>query len=275
MIESLFYAGFDNLLLKSDKDDPTIIYLEASNEDADSQGEVVLAKALSDEAESFLKKGVLSWDHQHKLQKDPNFIIGEPLDVKISKSNTTLIKGRLYKENEYAQGVMKMAKSGSTRLGASIGGGIKSRTEYFNKSLNKSVPVIEQLVWDEVAITHKPVNVGTRGKVTNVKYAEFGKSFAFASDVEVVEFNKALMAGGGVDASTMTGGRALIPETVRKQVVNKEFWKDIITGVASAKVVDYKSLCGFLGKYGITDKKGQQFIASIVTAKSKDFLSEI
>ena len=59
--------------------------------------------------------------------------------------------------------------------------------------------VIDEVFWDGLAITNKPVNDDTMGKV------------------QLVPFNNlvnALTAGGGVDASQFTGGRALIGETL-------------------------------------------------------------
>ena len=270
--ERKFYSIFSNAIIKADKDDPTIIYLEASNEQEDQQGEIVLCKALEEETENFLAKGVISWDHQHKLQKDPAFIIGEPLDVKFTKSKQSLIKSKLYEKSDYAQAVIKMVASGSTRLGASIGGNIISKSQVYKEAINKAVPVIEKLKWDEVAITHKPVNMGTYGNVTYTKFNDFGKSFAFADDESL---DKALMAGGGVNAANFTGGRALVPESLGKQVTNKEFWKDMIVAIKNEKVTNYKSLGGFLSKYGITGKESVNFIASIVAEKKDSFLSKI
>ena len=248
-MEQLAYIGFSNLLIKSDEKDDTIIYLEASNEGLDADSEIVMMKALKDEADNFLKKGLISWDHQHKAEKNPKFIIGEPLDVKFTDDNRTLVKAQMYKEKEYAQEVMKMAKSNTTRLGASIGGNIVSKSKVFNKERHQLIPVINKIQWDEVAVTYKPVNGETLGKCG---YYDFG---AFA---------KALMAGGGVNAGNFTGGRALIGEVTQKNLSDVRFWKDIITGIVGKKIVQYTDLQTYLNSLGISEDGDVQAIASIV-----------
>jgi len=183
---------FDILVKSAEEGGQRIVYLEASNEVEDQDGETVSMGALQSAREFFLAKGVLSWDHQHKILHNPEFIIGEPLDTKFTDDKRTLIKGFLYEYNEIANGVWNNIRSRARRLGASIGGGIlkKSREDKW----------IEQVVWDEVALTHKPVNDRTMGNVTMVPFASFAK---------------ALMAGAGVDAGAFVGGRALQGESLQ------------------------------------------------------------
>lgn len=261
-MEKLFYAGCSHVLVKADKRDKTIVYLEASSETPDSDEEIVLQKALEEEAESYLKKGVLSWDHQHKIKNDPTYIIGEPLDVKFSNTNeinTTLVKGRLYQKNKYAMAIMNMLSSKSTRLGASIGGMVIAKSEAYNKSIDKTLPVIEKVKWDEVAITYKPVNSDTRGKVTYTMFEEFGKSFFFKENLD-----KALQAGAGVNAASFTGGRVLVPESIGTVVKTKEFWVDLLTAMKNNVVVDFKSLRKYLDKVGIDSSIGINVVAGAV-----------
>jgi hypothetical protein len=273
------YIGLgENWLFKADKADPTICFLEASNEALDSDEELVVMKALEKQAESFLKKGLLSYDHLHKLEKNPKYIIGEPLDVKFSKDSRTLVKGRLYKSKEYAQEIMKMMQDKSTRLGASIGGAIVTKSKTYSTRLKRVVPVISDLKWDEVAITYKPVNTETLGKCTYMKFNEFAKSFMFNDEKEILNKNrikrivslrKALMAGSGVNAGAMTGGRALIGESLGRQLVDKGFWKDLYLNIRKGHVYDFASLNKHLGKDAT--KAEVSAVASIVVA-NKDRL---
>jgi len=272
MIDKLFYCGYDTVLIKADKDDPTIIFLEASNEMPDSDEEMVLQKALEDQAKDYLRKGVLSWDHQHKLQKDPKFIVGEPVDVAFSKAQkmSTMIKGRLYEKNDYAQSIIKMLQSGTTRLGASIGGAVVTKSEAYNENIKKAIPVIQKIKWDEVAITHKPVNQETLGQVTYTKFREFGKSFMFTE-----EMNKALMAGGGVDASTFTGGRTLIPESIGRYVKDSNFWKGLLLAVKNRKIVNYDQLRSYANKQGLWPEYGVEIVASVLADNKIKILEKI
>lgn len=196
-----FYSPFaqQGLLIKADKDDPSIIYIEASNQITDSQNDITLQKALEEETENFLRKGVISWDHLHKSEKSPEYIIGEPLDVAFKKE-TTWVKAKMYKSVPYGKSVLDLLESGSTRLGASIGGYIKKR-----QPLSKSISAITKVIWDELAITYKPVNDTTLGNV---------------SLIPIGAFAKALMAGSGVDTSQFTGGRALTHESLQGSKVN-------------------------------------------------------
>ena len=178
-------------LRKSDEEtDKKIIYLEASNESEDVQKDVVIQTALKKAQDFFLKNGVLSWDHQHKVKDDPEFVIGEPLDVGFTDNGATLVKGMLYEYNNRAMSLWNNIQSQSTRFGASIGGYV----------LGKSMNEIQEVFWDEVAITYKPVNRDTMGKVQLMPFDDL---------------MKALTAGSGVDASKFTGGRALTPENLQ------------------------------------------------------------
>jgi len=191
----LCYAPFGTgqVLIKGVKEDgEMIIYAEASNEGLDQEGETVLQKALMENKYYYLDHGVISWNHQHRTLGDPRFIIGEPLDVRFNtEDRRTLLKGRLYDQNDIALGVWKNIQS-KARLGASVGGGI----------LNKSKEgTINKVLWNDTALTHAPMLDSTIGSVTQVPYKEF---------------MKALMAGSGVNAALYTGGRALTSETTRR-----------------------------------------------------------
>ena len=77
------------------------IYLEASNETLDQQGEVVLAKALEESADYYLKFGNLDIDHYTQIGARngiPNyelFEIGRPVDV-ACREGATFVKGQIY-----------------------------------------------------------------------------------------------------------------------------------------------------------------------------------
>ena len=175
-----------------------MVYLEASNENLDQDEEVVLQKALMDNKDYYLQNGVVSYDHLHSRGvRDPGMVIGEPIDVKFNlNTRSTLVKGRLYEKNENAIKVWNNLQS-RARYGASVGGGI----------LSKSKGMISKLVWADTAITPSPVNSTVKGNVQMGPFKEFCKS---------------LMAGSGVDAAAYTGGRALTPESTRRVFNNRK-----------------------------------------------------
>ena len=224
-----FYSPFSEVMIKGvEENGKWIIYLQASNEMKDQDGETVEVNALKKASDYFLSHGVLSWDHKQKVTHDPGFIIGEPLDVKFTNSNETLVKGFLYKSNDIAQKVWKNIQSGARRMGASIGGGI----------LQKAETTIQQVVWDETAITHKPVNDGTLGNVQIVPFQAFAK---------------ALTAGGGANAAMFTGGRALTPESLQGTPVEvipmidlRAMFSDLLKSIRDGKVINYNDMLNFV-----------------------------
>lgn len=232
-IDSPFYSPFTNTLIKGvEEDGKWIVYLEASNELLDQEGESINMKALEKAKDYYLGHGVLSWDHKHKQTHDPKYIIGEPLAVRFTEEGKTLVKGFLYQKNPIAKGVWDNILSGATKLGSSVGGGI----------LRKSESEITKVIWDETAITHKPVNEGTYGSVTILPFEEFAK---------------ALMAGGGVNAGSFTGGRALIHESLQgsenAQVSEGELtnlFDGMLKKVIAQEIRDYNDMVAYVLSFG-------------------------
>jgi len=278
--QKLFYTPLTNVIVKADKNDPYTIYLEASNERADEDKEIVFTKALEDEVENYLRKGVLSWDHLHKSTGDPGFIVGEPLDVKF-KDGSTFVKGKLYRTVDKAQKIAALLEGGCTKLGASIGGFIKETLK-----LGKALKGVTKIIWDEVAITYKPVNEPTRGNVSLVPIGAFSKALRVSgclselrskapevaetlsgaiedifnekrNDELLIFMNKALTAGAGAGFAAV-GGRAMIPESLQGSVVKvddlmKEFvWRmkhgDIKTDEDFKDFLEYQNAPFLYGK---------------------------
>lgn len=252
-ITNPFYTPLSHVMIKgAEEDGKWIVYLQASNEMRDQDGETVEMVALKKAADYFLTHGVLSWDHKHKVTHDPGFIIGEPLDVRFTPKGETLVKGFLYKANDIAQKVWKNIESGARRLGASIGGGI----------LQKAEDRIRQVIWDETALTHKPVNDGTMGMVQLVPFAAFAK---------------ALMAGAGVDAAAFTGGRALTSESLQGSTVDtsvsmsdvRGLFSDLLKAIRKGKITTYNDMINFVydsGYEGNAAAKIVNYIARKVPA---------
>jgi len=265
-----FYAPFVNVLIKGvEEDGRWIVYLEASNELRDQDGETVDMEALRKAADYYLSHGVISWDHKHKQTHDPGFIIGEPLEVKFTDDRKTLIKGFLYKFNEIAGKVWRNIRSGATKLGSSIGGGILAKAE----------DKIRKVIWDETAITHKPINDGTMGNVRLVPFDAFAKAIRCTgvcgvtgdkcSDCYMTGFMKALTAGGGVDAAGFTGGRALTHESLQGHVTKKytikkeeldDLFKSLWEQVIKGRVTDYNDMTNFILDRGYPDSVARQII---------------
>lgn len=243
-ISSPFYSPFNDVMIKGvEENGQWIVYLQASNEMKDADGETVDMAALEKAADYYLTHGVISWDHKHKATHDPGFIIGEPLDVKFTSNRQTLVKGFLYQKNKIAINLWDNINSGAMKLGASIGGGI----------LQKSEDAIKQVIWDETAITHRPINDGTLGNVQMVPFAEFAK---------------ALMAGSGVNADVFTGGRALTHESLQGSITDtmplseelRGMFGDLLKAVRDNKIGSYNDMVNFVYDRGYEGNSAAKII---------------
>lgn len=258
-LDNPFYAPFEEVLIKGvEEEGKWVVYLEASNELQDQDGEVVDMNALQKAADYFLSHGVLSWDHKHKQTNDPGFIIGEPLDVQFTDDRKTLVKGFLYQHNDIAKKVWNNLKSGARRLGSSIGGGI----------LQKASSRIKQVIWDELAITHKPVNDGTMGNVSMIPFAAFAKALAFSEGTaDAEDLFKALTAGSGVDAGSFTGGRALTGESLQGSTVQTitrpdldKLFTGMLKSMVNGEISDYNDMVTHVLDKGYSGAAAQEII---------------
>ncbi len=225
-----------------ERDGNYVFQVEASNENIDFQDQIVLQDALLKSKDNFLKNGVISYDHLHRRKdqdgnmiSDPSMIIGEPIDV-WTDGNKTFVKGILYKANEMAQEVVKLLKSGSTRIRASVGG--------LFPEIVKGKDGVERIVsvlWNDLALTPCPVN-------NTVSAASFAKSFTPET------FARALAAGAETDGASKTGGAALIQEDLDKNDKDVVLEEDEVEKESPDEVL--KSMLGMIEQGAVDDKIG-------------------
>jgi hypothetical protein len=194
---------------ETDENGNFIFEVEASNENLDLQGQVVLQQALLDSKDHFLSEGVISYDHLQKRRgqngeviPDPAMIIGEPTNIR-TEGKRTIVVGKLYKSNEIAKDIIQKLKDGSTRVRASVGGIFPKIV----KDAKSGIEKITSVLWNDLALTFAPVNA-TVSPVSN-----------FVRSMEPYEFVKALSAGSGTDHQTFTDGRAMMPENMETRIV--------------------------------------------------------
>lgn len=189
------------------------IFLEASNETKDRQGEKLLAKALADSQEYFLRHGNIDLHHYTILGPKlgiPNYHdyeIGTPRAVHIDGART-FVKAELYR------GDSAMAKNAAlvwdsltkqqppARWYPSVGGSVLAKSMQFDAASNSRVAVIDKVRWNNIALDRQPVN----SEVPEASVRPIG-TFAKALDGWVMA--KTLTAGYGTDSATFTGGAAL------------------------------------------------------------------
>lgn len=209
------YISLGGLLKASPAEDGgrRLLYLEASNEDLDHQGEVVLAKALADSADYYLRHGNLDLSHYTVLGPKsgiPNYLeyeIGKPLEVQ-ADAGRTWVKAQLY------QGESPMARNANlvwdsltkqyppARWYPSVGGSVLAKSVQVNPDTGARTALVTQVLWNNTALDRCPVN-RTVGEVSTLPQAVFAKAlggFVLA---------KGLEAGYGTDSAALTGGAAL------------------------------------------------------------------
>jgi len=219
-------------LSKGEKDDKGryTIYIKASSEDIDQQDERVLMKALQDQTPFFLSNGIVDWDHFSKRDRAnaDKYIIGEPLEVGFEKaSKTTFVKAWLYEGIEKSEHVKKLLDAGSTRLGASIGGGIFQKAQAFDKAAGRKISTIMKARWDHIAITPTTQAVLLGTQVTKMPIGVFAKSLSrlicangqcIWSDADEAQFVKALEAGAETDSAKISGGQAIQRQSLEGKI---------------------------------------------------------
>jgi len=247
--------------LETDEHGNYVIWAEASNENLDFDEQVVLQRALLDSAGYFLKNGVISYDHRH-LRASPGemdwnpekYIIGEPVEVKLDGSRT-LVKAKLYRSNALAQEIARKIESGSTRMKTSVGGRKPKISASYDQSTNRSIGKVVSVLWDELAITPKPVNQTL--EPISMTAAQFVKS----------EIGKALMAGAGTDSAAMSGGRALVPESLEGSR-NSDHINAVVMALTFGDVVDADGARRLLTDRGVPAREVDEILRGVVRHKS-------
>jgi hypothetical protein len=253
--------------LERDADGNVIFTVEASNENLDIEEERVLQAALMGTKDYFLKNGVVSKDHKHRtFRKEGGFdiheeyVIGEPIDV-FTKGSSTMVKGKLYAKNQYAQKFIELLDNASSRVKASVGGLVPKVKKTMENG--RKVGNIISVLWDDIALTIQPVNPTVEPAVS------------MAKSLSSSEFVKALSAGFGTDSAAFSGGRALQKEDVEHEKtllsVNEKAIASLVGAIADGDITGLDEAESFLSDYGIS-KADAYDIALAVCQKSNLFM---
>lgn len=197
------------------------VYLEASNEALDQQNEVVLAKALSDSSDYFLKFGNLDLDHYSQIGARlgiPNpelYEIGRPIDVRV-KNGQTFVKGQIYKgagpvaekANQFWSSLTEI--SPPMRWYPSVAGKVLDRGVDLDAKTGLRKAVIKAVRWGNIGFSKSPVN-SQLPTVSTVPFGALCKSFGPGG----FDFAKALEAGYGTDSASLSGGAALRAQSLQ------------------------------------------------------------
>ena len=192
------------------------IYLEASREGADQQNEYVLAKALEDSAEHFLKFGNIDIDHKsmppiaarYGIEDPENWEVGVPEDVRVD-GRSVLVKARLFKGDTPLAARANMVWDSMTKLSpaarwyASVGGATLAKSAGIDPETKSKVNFVTKVRWSNLAISRQPVNQHVSA-ATTLPFGALAKCWT----PDGFDMFKALEASYATDAAGKTGGAA-------------------------------------------------------------------
>lgn len=203
------------------------LYLEASNEARDYQGEVVLAKALAGSAGYFERYG--NFDIQHRsmiglANNDPDYHlheIGRPEKVEVDGTRT-FVKGIIFQgdtpvaecANKFWDSITKLkpAQRWYPSIGGKIQAGSAGSEQIIDQRTGASHRVIKAMIWANIGFSRTPVNPRVP-TISTVPFGILAKCWGTAG----LNLTKALEAGYGTDSATLTGGGALREQSLDKR----------------------------------------------------------
>jgi hypothetical protein len=204
------------------------IYLEASNEGLDLQGEVVLAKALAESADYYLKFGNIDIDHFTKIGAKAGipsyegYEIGRPVEVR-AKEGATFVKGQIFSGDGPAAVQANLFWSSLVDLNPparwypSVGGAVLEKGMSIDPVTKSKRAVISKVRWSNIGFSKTPVNPHL-ATVSTVPFGALAKSWGPCG----FDLTKALEAGYGTDAAALVGGGALRRQSLDSGVLS--YW---------------------------------------------------
>lgn len=249
-----------------------VLFLEASNESIDYQGERVLAKALANSKEYFLKFGNIDLDHLTLIgpkQGVPDyhlFEIGYPVEVQIQAPHT-FVKSIIYRgEGEAARRANEVWASLTeqdppARWYPSVGGSITNRETEINPETGEPVKVVTDVRWCNVGLSKTPVNL----EVANAAVVPFG-AFAKSWDGDGFNLRKALTASAATDVATLAGGGALAQQSLDRTIFSYWDFRDAAARALRRRTVKGGSsaIHAFAVQRGIPEDEAAEWTARFV-----------
>ena len=200
------------------------LYIEASNEAVDYQGEVILTRALSESADYYLRYGNVDLDHVTVTgpKRGPAdyalYEIGRPVQVKAERSRT-MVKAELFTGSGPTATNANLVWDSLTRLNPpqrwypSVGGAVLERSNEIDAQGNRRT-VVTRVRWVNIGLSKTPVNLSVP-TVSTVPYGVLAKSWG----ADGLDLTKALtMANAGGDAAGRSGGAALAKQSLDRTV---------------------------------------------------------
>jgi len=256
------------------------IYMEASNESLDVQGEVVLAKALQESQDYYLRYGNVDLEHVTQVGLKTGipdyhlFEIGRPVEVRI-RNPRTFVKAQIYsgegkpaeKANDFWQSLTSVVPA--QRWYPSVGGAVLEKAQEVDVELGKRT-FVTRVRWTNIGMSKTPVNVAVPTAST-MPVGVFAKCWG----AHGLDLSKALEAGYGTDMSALTGGAALRQQSLDKQIqttlpINYLDFRGRLARAINGKKVRVNSAQSLI-QWGVTQGLEEDEAADYVTR----FLTEI
>jgi len=256
------------------EDGQRIIYIEASNEAIDHEGEVVMAKALADSADYYLRHGNLDIDHYTLIGprmgiKDSNlYEIGRPLEVN-SRDGKTFVKGVVYSGTGPAAEQANIFWSSLTDINPpqrwypSVGGAIPpgGKVVDFDPATQKRRVMVKATRWLNIGFSKTPVNPAVP-TVSTVSFDALAKAWA----ADGIDLMKALTAGYGTDSAALAGGGALRRQSLHGAPISyvefrDSILKDLKTNVAGENPTSRNLVTYASSAYGIDLNTAADYVA--------------
>jgi len=189
-IEKSVIIDFPVMIKSSMNDGNRIIIMESSNEYVDSEGDVILQKALMDSADSFIKTGHLDIDHLSEvglsmgIDNPAKYIVGVPLEVFDMGEKRTGVKAEIFRNpdnsfdpDKYQYDMLwhSLQLNPPVRWRASIYGfpksGMVKDCSKVACSSDATRFLVEGLDWRSLAFTKNPMNdhIKHAAKIVTVK----------------------------------------------------------------------------------------------------------
>jgi hypothetical protein len=244
------------------------IYLEASNEGVDQQGERVLAKALEDSASHFLKFGNIDLDHftiigqRMGLANPMAYEVGRPVDVTV-RGDRTFVKAQLYKGTGELAKNANMVWESMTQLNPparwypSVGGSVLAKSVQLDPATNEKVGLVTKVRWTNIALSRTPVNQHLPAAGT-VPLATFAKSLGG------LVMSKSLTAGYGSDMANLSGGAAIRMQSLDGVPQSYYEFRDEISGAVSSREANNQSRNGLIAystqKFNLSAEEAAEWV---------------
>jgi hypothetical protein len=194
--------------------DRRILYMEASNEGLDQQGETVAAKALAESADYYKRYGNVDIDHvtmigpKLGIPDHQSYEIGRPLDVG-QRDGKTFVKAEVFRGDGLAATRANHFWSSITEIEPpkrwypSVAGSVLEKAVEVGKDGMRKA-MIKRVRWSNIGMSRTPVN----------------QHVPVCATVPMGTFAKALVAGYGTDAAQLTGGAALREQSLEGRPAN-------------------------------------------------------